>query len=84
MIAFLPVKKEKRKAHKYSEVPQKTAIHLCSCFMLKRIKFLPMLGVLVFLSPYFHSEMELEFSISYDRRSHYILKKKKNVWDTFN
>lgn len=48
MIAFLPVKKEKRKAHKYSEVPPKTAMHLCSCFMLKRIQFLHMLGVFVF------------------------------------
>lgn len=65
MIAFLPVKKEKRKAHKYSEVPQKTAIHLCSCFMLKRIQFLKILGVLVFLPC--TSVIKLRFKVSHMR-----------------
>jgi hypothetical protein len=43
MISILPVKGEKRKAHKYPKVPQKTAIYLSSCSMLNGIKSLQML-----------------------------------------
>lgn len=42
-----------------------------------------MLSVLVFLSPYFHSEMELQTQYLLDRGLPLLKKKKKNVWELY-
>lgn len=55
MISILPVKRGKRKAHKYPKVPQKTAIYL-TALHAKQNEILSNACGLSLFSLYFYSE----------------------------